>query len=124
MAGVYERSTGFENNATGVWMSATETRAADAASIEKGVVEILEEMTREWDTEFSGKIGPETRLMQDLTMESIDIVMLIVAIEEKFGKKGLPFDTLLMEEGRYVEELKVSQIADFLKANLSAATPA
>lgn len=105
-------------------MSATDTRAADAASIEKGVVEILEEMTREWDTEFSGKIGPDTRLMQDLTLESIDIVMLIVAIEEKFGKKGLPFDTLLMEEGRYVEELKVSQIADFLKTNLTADAPA
>jgi acyl carrier protein len=62
--------------------------------------------------------------MQDLTMESIDIVMLIVAIEEKFGKKGLPFDTLLMEEGRYVEELKVAQIADFLKTNLPAVAPA
>ena len=105
-------------------MSATDTKAADAASIERGVIEILEEMTREWDTEFSGKIGPGTRLMQDLTLESIDIVMLIVAIEEKFGKKGLPFDTLLMEDGRYVEELQVSQIADFLKTNLAAATPA
>lgn len=97
---------------------------ADPGSIDKGVIEILEEMTREWDTEFSGRIGPDTRLMQDLTLESIDIVMLIVAIEERFGTKGLPFDTLLMEDGRYVEELKVAQIAEFLKTHLKPGGPA
>jgi len=102
-------------------METPSTGIADSGSIEKAVIEILEEMTKEWDTDFSGRIGPGTRLMQDLTLESIDIVMLIVAIEERFGKKGLPFDTLLMEDGRYVEELRVSQIAGFLKAHLPPA---
>jgi len=86
----------------------------------KGVVEILEEMTKEWDTGFSGRIGPDTSLMNQLTFESIDIVMLIVAIEERFGKKGMPFEELLMVDGHYVDDLKVSQIAAFLETQLRA----
>lgn len=89
-------------------------------NVQNTVVEILEEMTREWDTGYSGRIGPDTLLMKDLTFESIDIVMLIVAIEERFGRKGLPFDTLLMVDGRYVEDLRVSEVAGFLDGHLGA----
>jgi len=89
-------------------------------TILKGVVEILEEMTKEWDTGFSGRIGPDTSLMNQLTFESIDIVMLIVAIEERFGKKGMPFEELLMVDGHYVDDLRVSQIAGFLETQLRA----
>jgi len=89
-----------------------------------GVVEILEEMTKEWDTGFSGSIGPETSLMNNLTFESIDIVMLIVAIEERFGKKGMPFEELLMVDGHYVDDLKVAQIGAFLEQQLAAGTTA
>ena len=85
---------------------------------QNAVIEILEEMTREWDTGYSGRIGPETCLMKDLAFESIDIVMLIVAIEERFNRKGLPFDTLLLNEGRYVDDLKVAEITGFLERNL------
>jgi acyl carrier protein len=98
----------------------TPSGAADSGNIQNTVVEILGEMTREWDTGYSGSIGPDTLLMKDLTFESIDIVMLIVAIEERFGKKGMPFDNLLMVEGRYVEDLKVSEIAGFLAGHLGA----
>ena len=95
--------------------------AADQpGAILDGVVEILEEMTKEWDTGFSGRIGPDTSLMNNLTFESIDIVMLIVAIEERFGKKGMPFEELLMVDGHYVDDLKVSQIAGFLERQLRA----
>lgn len=95
-----------------------EVEARSSEGIQKIMIEILEEMTRDWDTELSGPIGPETQLMKDLTMESIDIVMLIVAIEERFGKKGLAFDKLLMVDGRYVDDLKVKEITDFLKTHL------
>jgi acyl carrier protein len=78
------------------------------------VVAILEDMTRDWELEYSGEIGAGTRLMGDLSAESIDIVMLIVAIEERFHQPGLPFEELLMHEGRYVDDLTVEEIADFL----------
>ena len=96
----------------------------DADTILNGVVEILEDMTKEWDTGFSGRIGPDTSLMNNLTFESIDIVMLIVAIEERFGKKGLPFEELLMTDGHYVDDLKVSQIVGFLTKQLRAGATA
>jgi acyl carrier protein len=75
-------------------------------------------MTSDWDTGLSGDIEGETSLMCDLTFESIDVVMLIVAIEERFRRKGLPFEELMMVDGRYVEDLKVSDVVDFLDKNL------
>ena len=92
----------------------------DPGQILQGLVEILAEMTSDWDTGLSGPIGPDTRLIEQLTFESIDIVMLIVAIEERFGKKGLPFEQLLMLDGHYVDDLKVSQIVQFLERELPA----
>ncbi|HEV8701736.1 MAG TPA: acyl carrier protein [Candidatus Polarisedimenticolia bacterium] len=98
--------------------------ASPRGTVLDGVVDILEEMTKEWDTGFSGRIGPETFLMNNLTFESIDIVMLIVAVEERFGKKGMPFEELLMVDGHYVDDLKVSQIAAFLEKQLGAGATA
>lgn len=89
------------------------------AQILDTLVDILEDITQEWDTELSGNIGPDTSLMNDLTFESIDVVMLIVAIEERFGKTGLPFEELLMVDGRYVDDLRVSELVSFLEAQLN-----
>jgi acyl carrier protein len=91
---------------------------AGNGSVLNGVIEILEDITREWDTGFSGRIGPATLLMNDLTFESIDIVMMIVAIEERFGRKGLPFDRLLTVDGGYVDDLRVADLARFLEGEL------
>lgn len=91
----------------------------DSGQILTNLVEILEEITQDWDTELSGKIGPDTSLMYDLTFESIDVVMLIVAIEDRFKKSGLPFDELLMTDGRYVEDLHVSEVVGFLDKHLN-----
>jgi acyl carrier protein len=92
----------------------------DSGQILANLVEILEEITQDWDTELSGKIGADTLLMNDLTFESIDVVMLIVAIEERFNKTGLPFDKLLMIDGRYVDDLRVSELVGFLEKHLSS----
>lgn len=91
----------------------------DSGRILANLVEILEDITQDWDTELSGKIGAETSLMNDLTFESIDVVMLIVAIEERFKKTGLPFDELLMIDGRYVDDLRVSELVGFLETHLN-----
>lgn len=91
----------------------------DSGQILTNLVEILEEITQDWDTELSGKIGPDTSLMNDLTFESIDVVMLIVAIEDRFKKSGLPFDELLMIDGRYVDDLHVSEVVGFLDKHLN-----
>ncbi|HEU4402785.1 MAG TPA: acyl carrier protein [Candidatus Polarisedimenticolia bacterium] len=105
-------------------MNEAQETAIDRGVIVTGVVEILEGMTGDWDTGFSGRIGADTSLMRDLTFESIDLVMLIVSIEERFGKKGLPFEQLLMVDGRYVDDLKVTEIAAFLEKHLDGGAAA
>ena len=85
------------------------------------LVGILEDMTSDWDLEFDGSIGAGTKLMEDLEFESIDVVQFVTAIEEHYGSRGLPFEELLMVDGRYVDEVVVENTADFLVRHLNAA---
>lgn len=82
---------------------------------------ILRSMTADWDIENSEHVTKETRLIADLMFESIDVVQFIVAIEERFHRNDLPFEQLLMADGRYVEELTVDEVLVFLSEQLSAA---
>ena len=88
-------------------------------AIMNGIVELLEDMIMDWDTEYEGAIGPDTRLVVDLGFESIDIVQLIVALEERFLCKGLPYEELLMADGRYVDEIRVAEAVSFLHQYLN-----
>lgn len=80
--------------------------------------EVLEDFIADWDTELDEPIGPDTLLLEDLGFESIDIIQLVVAIEEAFGRRKLPFEKVLMQDGRYVDDLSVGQIAEFLQQEL------
>ena len=92
--------------------------ALDRASILDQVVGIVADMTADWDLEPSAGIRAETLLIADLCFESIDIVQFVVALEERFGRRGLPFEKLLMADGRYVDDVSVAQVADFLHDHL------
>jgi acyl carrier protein len=82
------------------------------------VVATLEEMVSEdWDVAPSGPIGPDTRLVADLQFASIDLVALLSDVEELYQRRDWPFEELLMVDGRYVDDLSVGQIADFLYAH-------
>jgi|SRR5262245_40630720 acyl carrier protein len=83
---------------------------------------ILDEITGDWETGFSGGIRPETKLIADLGFESIDVVHLVVTLEEHFRRQDLPFDRLLMKDGRYVDDLSVGDLADFLHGQIGAAS--
>jgi acyl carrier protein len=78
------------------------------------IVDVLRDLTSDWDLEMDGDIGSDTRLIADLAFESIDIVEMVVAIEQAFQKRGIPFEGLLMVDGRYVDDLSVGQVADFV----------
>jgi acyl carrier protein len=91
----------------------------DRKSILQELILILKDMTSDWDLEYSGGITPETGLICDLTFQSIDMVQLLVAIEERFKHRNLPFEKLLMTDGRYVDELRVKEVADFLCEQLN-----
>ncbi|MGH8549675.1 MAG: acyl carrier protein [Methylococcales bacterium] len=86
----------------------------------QSVIKILTEITSEWDTGFAGGISETTTLVNDLGFESIDIVYLLSAIEQHYGRRDFPFEDLLMEDGRHVDDLRVSQIVDFLTKQMQA----
>ena len=83
-------------------------------TILKELTDIINDMTSDWDLEFSGGVSGGTNLVADLSFESVEIVQLMVAIEQHFKLKNLSSERLLMEDGRYVADLSVGQIARFL----------
>lgn len=87
-------------------------------SILKSVIHILKEMTSDWDLEFSGDIAPNMHIISGLEFESIDVVQFIVQIEETFQRKDLPFEKLLMLDGRYRDDITVEEVVDFLHKHL------
>jgi acyl carrier protein len=86
------------------------------------VVQILKNITCDWDISFNKPFADDTKLMADLEFESIDIVQFIVAIEECFQTRNFPFEELLMTEGRYVDEIQVKDAVDFLHRHLNTIT--
>lgn len=94
------------------------TQQANVAGIQGKVIAVLEEMTRDWDLELPEGLTKDTRLMGDLAFESIDVVQLAVALEQAFERKGLPFEQLFMQEGDYVEDLRVEQLVGFLSQHI------
>lgn len=87
-------------------------------SILKDLIAILEDMTADWDTGYEGAIGAETGLVADLAFESIDLVQFIVAIEEHFQQRGLPWEEFFMVDGRYKDEIRIGEAVDFLASHL------
>ena len=92
---------------------------ADKNAILGKLVHILEEMSSEWEMGFSDDIGPQTRLIADLAFNSINFVQLAAAIEEHFRQNDLPFQSLIMADDYVVDDLKVSDLVDFLYTHLN-----
>ncbi len=86
--------------------------------IQSRTIAVLEDMTMDWELDSEEGIKSETRLMEDLAFESIDVVQLVVALEKEFDCKGLPFEKLFMQDGDYVDEILVKEVVDFLSENL------
>ena len=92
-------------------------------TIQNDLVAIVDDMTRDWDRDGDDAIGPNTRLIRDLEFESIDVVQFVVAIEQHYQRSTLPFEKLLMKDGRYVEEVVLSDAGDFLYRHLDKTGP-
>src|SRR5262245_30972763 len=98
-------------------MKATENPAAIASK----VIAVADEMVADWDLDLLGGITRDTRLIEDLNFESIDIVQFAVGIERAFDRKGLPFEKLFMKDGAYVNDITISEVTEFLCTELAAA---
>jgi acyl carrier protein len=98
--------------------SQEKTSVLSREEIQSRAIAVLEDMTVDWELDSTEGINSETRLMEDLAFESIDVVQLVVALEKEFDCKGLPFEKLFMHDGDYVDEILVKEVVDFLSDNL------
>jgi acyl carrier protein len=93
----------------------------DRPAIESKVIAVANETVEDWGLDLPGGITRDTKLMEDLDFESIDIVQFAVAIERAFDRKGLPFEKLFMKDCAYVEDITISEVTSFLCAELVTA---
>src|SRR5688572_29911686 len=77
-----------------VRVSGNVSAVSNRATIEGVVLQILKDLTADWDTDYGGEIGPDTQLIADLDFESIDVVELVVSLEGRFERRDLPFEKL------------------------------
>lgn len=82
-------------------------------AIGKTLVEIISDLIRDWGLALDEGITERTKLVADLEFASVDIIQLCVAIEQHYQQK-IGFQDLLMKDGRYVSDLTVAQIAEFI----------
>ena len=88
-------------------------------AIEEQIIRLIEEMTQDWDLDLESDISLNEQLIADLSFSSVDFVQLFVNIEECFGKK-LGFHDLLMQNGKYIDDLSVAQLATFVDSKLNS----
>jgi acyl carrier protein len=81
-------------------------------SILSTVTATIENLVQDWD--LDQPIDADTRLVTDLGFESIDLIQMVAALEQEFGRPNVSFSELLVTDGRYVDDLTIQQIADAL----------
>ncbi|MHC0053391.1 acyl carrier protein [Actibacterium sp. D379-3] len=87
-----------------------------SVQIEERLKTTLAEFVEDWGVSVA--ITPDTTLVEDLEFDSIDVIQFVVAVESAFGTRNMGFQELLMQDGRYVDDLKVSEITAFLESRL------
>lgn len=90
-------------------------------ALQATVISVLTDTVADWDLDLEDPIGATTTLIEDLAFESIDIVQFSVALEQALGRKDLPFEKLFIQDGNYVDDVSVTEITEFLSAEVAAA---
>ncbi len=102
-------------------MSETENARidVDGSTIMATVKSTLESLVQDWDIEEP--IRSNTLVVADLGFESIDLIQMVAALERAFQLKGSSLVEMLVEDGRYVDDLSVEQIAAGIERRLGKA---
>jgi len=95
---------------------------SELAQVQRTLEEILEEMIDDLELDYDGELGPETLLIADLGFASVDFIHLIVEIETRFGKK-MGFHDLIMPDGKYIDDLALAPLAEFIQRRLAGEAP-
>lgn len=80
----------------------------------------LAELAKDWDS--SNEIRPESLMFTEIGFESLDAVILGVAIQEHFGRP-MPFSELLAELGERQRDLSINELIDFVYHHVNHDAP-
>lgn len=84
----------------------------DKEAIFKDILATLERVGEDW--EYSGALTPETTLLQDLGLESIDVVVLGEFLEEHYGQT-FPFTEYYTELAQKNQsDIRIKDIVDLI----------
>jgi acyl carrier protein len=85
---------------------------------EDKVFSILAEFAEEWGLDDL-EIGSDTRLKADMSFESADIMQLFLGIQEAFPYVTLRFQSLIMSDGKFVEDLTAREVIVFVNTEIA-----
>ena len=91
-------------------------------AVEQRVIGVIGDLTDGWEVEIEGGMGSGTTMVGDVGFASIDFIQMAVAIESEFKTK-LGFQDLLMQGGKYIDDVTVRQIAEFVAERLNNGVP-
>lgn len=87
----------------------------DKKTIFKDIVSTLERVGEDWA--YSGQITLETTLLEDLGMESIDVVVLGEFLEDYYGQ-SFPFTEYFTDLAQLkISDISLSDLVDFFHAH-------
>lgn len=89
----------------------------EVLSIEDRLKATVSEFVADWGLDVL--VERDTKLVGDLEFDSIDVIQLVIEVEKAFGTRNLGFQDLLMVDGRYVDDLSIGQMSDFLSARMT-----
>lgn len=79
---------------------------------------LLADLVPNWDfDEWETRIGDDTLLIDDLGLTSVEFIDLFVGVEKAVGR-AIGFHDLLMVDGRYISDLRLGALIDFVLARL------
>lgn len=95
-----------------------EEKKMDKDSVSTTLVRTLQDFIQDWG--LDADIAPGTTIVGDLEFDSIDVIQFTVALESAFGSRKIGFQDLLMQDGRYVDDLSVAELQTFLEQRLAS----
>jgi acyl carrier protein len=78
-------------------------------------------LTQGWERAFAAPLVPETRLIADLGCQSLDIIVLMAQLSRQLERHDIPFERLLLADGKPVPDVSLGRLADFLWEQTKAA---
>jgi acyl carrier protein len=84
------------------------------SAIEALIFSTVTQMLMEMERSFPGAITSQTLLVGDLGCDSLDMAMLIASVNQHLQLTDIPFEKLLIANGRPVADLSLQTLTDFL----------